>query len=430
MRRRITEAIVGVTALILLALGIPLALAVHQSILNSEVVELQGVAARTLAEVAVPLDPVQLAGIRTESDAPPPFSVYDAGGHLIFGNGPAEPDRAVRLALRGTQSSFTDREIVVATPIIDDSAGGEKVIGALRAVESLDDVDHRSWVGWGVMVASAAAALGLAWLIARRVARRLSRPVVDLAAAASALGTGGSGGTSGAGRVVVPTAPTGVAEIDTLATALADSSVRISEAMERERRFSADVSHQLRTPMTGLRLVLEAARDHPDPAAIDRALQEVARIESTTDHLLALARGAIPAGSGAQLDTAAASAVRRWTDRPLATGRVVTLVATDPVRASAAPASVDQILDILLENALLHGAGTVSVTQRRLAGGGAISVTDEGEGVAVEDAERIFARGEGRRTGIGLALARSLAEAEDGRLLWSQIYPLQTATLT
>ena len=77
MRRRITVAIVGVAALILVVLGIPLAIAVHQSILDSEVVELQATAARTLTEINVPLDVAQLEKVSHEPDAPPPFSVYD-----------------------------------------------------------------------------------------------------------------------------------------------------------------------------------------------------------------------------------------------------------------------------------------------------------------------------------------------------------------
>ena len=104
MRRRITEAIVGVSALILLVLGIPLALAVHQSILDSEVVELQATAARTLTEIDVRLDPTELAAVSTEPDAPPPFSVYDMAGNLLFGDGPPEADAAVRRSVFGIAS--------------------------------------------------------------------------------------------------------------------------------------------------------------------------------------------------------------------------------------------------------------------------------------------------------------------------------------
>jgi hypothetical protein len=121
VRRRITEAIVGVSALILLVLGVPLAIVVHQSILDSEVVELQATAARTLTEINVPLDPTELAAVSSEPDSPPPFSVYDGHGELVFGRGPTRADSAVRRALSGNPASTTDGEIVVATPITDDT---------------------------------------------------------------------------------------------------------------------------------------------------------------------------------------------------------------------------------------------------------------------------------------------------------------------
>lgn len=302
MRRRITEAIVGVSALILLVLGIPLAIAVHQSILDSEVVELQATAARTLTEIDVPLDPKELAAVSSEPDAPPPFSVYDNSGSLLFGDGPPEADTAVRRALDGNPASTTDAEIVVATPITDDTS--ERIVGALRLTESLAGVNHRSRVAWLEMAATALAALALGWLIAKRLARRLSQPVTDLADAVARLGDGGA--------IARPTTSSGAAEIDTLANALADSSERINDALARERRFSADVSHQLRTPLTGMRLRLETARSAHDPQVIELALDDLQRLEQTVDHLLAFARDGIPAGTmSAQLRRDAKASTRR-----------------------------------------------------------------------------------------------------------------------
>ncbi len=403
----------GVSALILLVLGIPLAIAVHRSVLDSEVVELQATAARTLTEIDVPLDPRELAAVSSEPDAPPPFSVYDAAGHLLFGDGPASADRAVHRALAGDPSSTSDTEIVVATPITDDTS--ERVVGALRLTESLAGVNHRARIAWLVMALTGLAALSVGWLIARRLARRLSRPVTDLADAAARIGDGHG--------TVQRAEASGIVEIDTLAAALSDSSERVNEALARERRFSADVSHQLRTPLTALRLRLEAARAPATSDVIDPALDDLARVEQTVAHLLAYARDAMPATSTVELDVAARRAADRWTERVSQRGRTLRVAASEPVRTGGSATSVDQILDVLIDNALHHGNGSIVITERRIAGGGAVDVSDEGAGIDQTDTERVFQRGHGDHHGIGLALARSLAEAEGGRLILARRAP-------
>jgi signal transduction histidine kinase len=412
VRRRITEAIVGVTALILIALGIPLAIAVHQSILDSEVSELQATAARTLTEIDLPVDPTRLAAVTAEPDAPPPFSVYDTNGRRIFGDGPVVADGTVTRAFAGSTASTTDGAIVVATPITDDTT--EQVVGVLRLTESLNGANRRSRIAWLIMGAAALVSLALGWLIANRVARRLSRPLADVAAAAARIGDSGT---------LERTPASGIAEIDTLSGALADSAARVNEALARERRFSADVSHQLRTPLTGIRLRLEAARATSDPALIEPLLDDVGRIEQTVEHLLAFARDDIPATSTVRLDVAARDAVQRWTERASAAGRTITAAASEPTTTRGSATSIQQILDVLIDNALRHGHGDIRVTQRCIAGGGAVDVSDVGGEIAARDADRIFLRHNGNHNGIGLALARSIAEAEGGRLLLANQRP-------
>ena len=136
MTRRIRAAIVGVSATILLLLGLPLAIAVHQLILNSEVVALQSSATRTLAEVAVPLSATQLAAIGRERDAPPPFTVYDARGNRVFGPGPQRADPLVQRALAGNPVTRTGTQIEAAVPVTDRSPN-EQVVGAVRVTGSL-----------------------------------------------------------------------------------------------------------------------------------------------------------------------------------------------------------------------------------------------------------------------------------------------------
>ncbi|MGD9794115.1 MAG: sensor histidine kinase [Acidimicrobiia bacterium] len=412
MRRRITEAIVGVAALILLGLGIPLAIAVHQSILDSEVVELQATAARTLAEIDVPLDPVELAAVSSETDAPPPFSVYAADGHRVFGSGPERAEPVVQRALQGMPASTVGSEIVVATPITDDKT--EHIVGALRLTESLAGANHRSRVAWLIMTAVAVAALGIGWWIAANLARRLARPLSDLADAAARIGDGGT---------VPRQPPSGVNELDRLSDALTEASVRINDALARERRFSADVSHQLRTPLTGIRLRLESARDSHNPEAVESALDDLTRIEQTVEHLLAFARGAIPATAVLSPDDVVRRAEARWAQRARDAGRNLTVRSGEPVSARGSAQSVDQIIDVLTDNALHHGIGEIRVSYRRVTGGVAFHVGDDGHAIDERDIDRIFERGHGVRNGIGLALARSIAEAEGGRLLLTNRQP-------
>ncbi|MEI6626518.1 MAG: HAMP domain-containing sensor histidine kinase [Actinomycetota bacterium] len=412
MRRRIVEAIVGVAALLLLALGIPLAIAVDRSVLASEVVELQATAARTLAEIALPIDPQQLQRTHAETDSPPPFDVYDAGGNLVFGQGPSTADDATRRALDGETVSTTNGRIVVITPIIDHTT--ERIAGALRLTESLSGANRRVRFALLIMAASGLVALGLGWLVANRLARRLTQPLADLAAAAATTGDGGP---------VVTTSVTGVAEIDTLTEALDANARRVSDALARERRFSADVSHQLRTPLTAIRLRVDAARANDDTSQLVGVLEDLGRIESTVDHLLAFARDDMQPRASVRLDELATTAASRWRDRFLAAKRPLSLRVGPGLSATGTAASVSQVLDVLLENAIRHGRGAVTVATRRIPGGAAVDVADEGDALDPTSSERIFRRGEGTGTGIGLALARSLVEADGGRLVLSHQNP-------
>jgi signal transduction histidine kinase len=412
VRTRIVAAIVGVLAMTLLALGIPLAIAVDRAILDSEVVKLQAVAARTLDEVSVPLDPAQLARIHREADRPPPFSVYDTNGRLVFGGGPSVPDPPTRRALLGETTSATTRAIVVATPVINDA--DERVIGALRLTEPLDATSRRVRFAWLIMGVSGLLALGVGWLVAHRLARRLAQPVTDLAVAAARLGDG---------EPLTRPSPSGVAEIDMLTAALEASGHRVNDALARERRFSADVSHQLRTPLTAIRLRLHTVESSGSVGGIVDIVGDLDRIEATVDHLLSFARDEMPATSTVRLDEAARDAVGRWNERFESERRVLELHAPKELLGRGTRASLHQVLDVLIHNALRHGEGTVTVATRSIEGGAVIDVGDEGATITPAASARIFHRGEGIGTGIGLALARSLVEADGGRLLLSHLSP-------
>ncbi|MCU1393808.1 MAG: histidine kinase [Ilumatobacteraceae bacterium] len=412
MRRRITTAIVGVTALVLVMLGVPLAIVVQRLTINSQVVELQSTVAHLLTEINVPINAAELTHLATEPDAPPPYGVYDTSGHLVYGVGPTSADRAVGGAERGSTSSTTDGAIVVAAPLTDRD---ENVLAVVRISQSLAHVHTRAGRAWVIMAIAGVLALMVAWLLGSRVAGRLSRPVTDLAESASSLGAGG---------IIPMHRPSGVGEIDALGDALALSSQRINESIGRERRFSADVSHQLRTPLAGLRLRLERVTGNDSGLSVaGAALVDLDRLEDTVSHLLAFARDATPTSTSCQLDVVAREAARRWTDRCSAEGREIVVSADSSAVVRASTTAIEQILDVLIDNAVKYGKGTIRVTCRRTAGGAAIDVVDDGSTIAAGTDDDLFRRGHGSNNGIGLALARSIADAEGGRLIITSRQP-------
>lgn len=185
------------------------------------------------------------------------------------------------------------------------------------------------------------------------------------------------------------------------------------------------MSHQLRTPLTGLRLDLEAARDDatatPDLPAT--ALAHVIRLERTVSHLLSLARDAMPNNDSTTLAAVVSDVSIRWSNRIAATGRNLTATAEVDTGLQASAESLAQVLDVLVDNALAHGRGQIRVAGRKVAGGAAIDVHDEGASQVVPPTGEIFDRGVGAHNGIGLHLARAIVEAEGGRLLRVGVAP-------
>jgi len=409
VRRRITRSILLVAALLVVGLGAPLAIVVQRFYDDRAVVDLQRRAAEATAELALPLNSENVARAARETDAPGAFSVYDDHGRLLFGAGLREADAPVLRALRGEAASdHTASGLVVATPITDRAS--ERIIGAIRVTQPADLVAGQARRAWLLMGGVVSAAFIVALAIARSEARKLSEPIARLADQAVSFGRG---------ELAARMEPSGIAEVDTVATALSDSAVRFAELLARERAFSADVSHQLRTPLAGLRLRLEhASRLGDQRPQVAGALVEVQRLEATVEQLLALARDAQPVSAALAVGDMLSALDERWRPRFAAASRELTVVIDERLPSvNASHVSIGQVLDVLLDNALGHGGGAVGVRARSTAGGLVIEVGDEGPGINDDRLGSVFDRGEGDGHGIGLALARTITEAEGGRLL-------------
>jgi signal transduction histidine kinase len=409
VRTRIIGLAVSAAVLAIVLFGVPLAVAVLQYVMQVERTELQQTADSIAMAVAGDVsDEDRIAWI----DAPRGVqaTVYDVKGNLLGGAGPPADRPEVRQALGGVVGTAMEGgNLVVAVPVTHE----DDVIGAVRAAVPRTAALQTVALVWVAMAALAAMAIAAAWLVGRRQARRLARPLEDLAVAARRLGDG---------DFSVRTRQGGIPEIDSVGVALNSTAGRLDDLLARERAFSADASHQLRTPLAGLRLRLEAALETPHQdlkPAVAASLVDADRLESTIDELLALARdrrsdGASPVDLRELLDELSPE----WRGRLALQDRGLDLndePGTPDPRASAA--AVRQILAVLVDNATTHGAGTVTVTVREATDAVAIDVSDAGPGVPESDID-LFARQADERSGhgIGLALARRLAEAEDGRL--------------
>lgn len=330
------------------------------------------------------------------------FGLYGADGRLLLGIGPVRADDPVRSALDGRAATARIGERRVAAVPLPDG-------GALRATEPAEEADERARAAILGLALAALVAVALAVLASWLLAQRLTRPLRPLRRSAARLG---------GGDFTVAVDRTGVAEIDDLGDALATSASRIGALVERERRLTADTSHQMRTPLAGLRLALEAelAAPRPDPSEVLReSLGAVERLEATVAALTDLARDEEP-GARVSVDDVAAAAADRWGDLLRRSGRELEVETGAGTVVAARRSAVDTIVDVLVDNALHHGRGAISVTAGSEGGSAWLSVADEGTCEVADDAlfgRRLSTAG---RTGIGLHLARSLAEAEGARL--------------
>jgi signal transduction histidine kinase len=209
----------------------------------------------------------------------------------------------------------------------------------------------------------------------------------------------------------------------------------LNEQIAREREFSSNASHQLRTPMTAMRLRLEDMTMWPDTTdelrdELNACIKEVDRLNGTVEDLLSIVRDGTEASSSrVDLADAAASAVSRWrrlfgeADRTLAFS-----ASPEPVLVATAPRPMLQVIDVLLENALVHGNGATSVLVDTAATRGLIVISDEGALspiVADHLFDRSFRSATSAGSGIGLALARTIVDSCGGRLRVASTTPTQ-----
>lgn len=399
MRRRLINSTLAVVLVVIAVFGVSLVIVETRTITSSAQDRVQSEALRLvgLVESSV-LEKRQI-------DADALAEQLDAG-------------RSARITVPGRPA------IEIREPIPDEvirgTARGEQ--GEVVVVEESRSTVTRE-VGRTLAVVGAVALLAVlaAVLLAVRQANRLASPLTDLAETAERLGSGDPRPRH---------KRYGVPELDRVADVLDSSAERIARMLTAERRLAADASHQLRTPLTALSMRLEEITVTEDLETVREeatiALTQVERLTDVVERLLTNSRdprtgSAVPF----DLDEVVKQQVEEWRPAYRSAGRAIVRSGKQGVRAVGTPGAVSQVLATLVENALMHGGGTVALRTRVIGNQAVLEVTDEGPGVPPDLGNRIFERAiSGRNsTGIGLAVARDLAEADGGRLELLQAQP-------
>jgi signal transduction histidine kinase len=369
--------------------------------------------------------------------------VVDASGRLLADSqGPAtdqpyastgRPEIIAALAGRPTSeirysSDLRQSIMVTAVPIVDEGSSSSSVVGVVRISQSMAEVNGNVRHTLLGLMTIGGAVLVVGLVLAFVLANSISRPLAKLTGAASRLGGGDM--SARVGRA------SGAREVEELAVSFDEMAEQVEDTMRMQRQFVANASHQLRTPLTGMKLRLESAlgmaRDDDLRSQLTGANLEVDRLAATVDRLLQFGkRVESEGGSAVEIGEAAGRAVERWDVRGRSMGSTLHLEG-DGGWVRIDPTDLDQILDNLLDNAIIYAPGRIEVSVGNGDGTTRLSVVDHGAGIGPDDlpfvTERFF-RGRGTGpggSGLGLAVVRELAERWGGTVTISS--PADTGT--
>lgn len=391
MRRRILTSILLVIAATVFALGVPLSVVswrlvadmMHQDLGS----RLDNVSRQLTGQVADGKDP-SINGLEL---------LVPAQGRLVI-KMPGHIDQTIGDPIVGR--TITEK---LAMP-----GGGE-----LRMSVPADSVRGEQYGALSLVGLAVVLSVVVGSVIAIITVNRFTNPMTDVARRAARLG---------AGDFRTSSRRYDIAELDRVAEVLDSSATDIAALIRRERDLAGDISHQLRTRLTGLRLRLEELSTYPDPVVVDEvqaALDQTDRLVTVVDDLLANARSRRAAGATELLLAEELEEVRaEWESAFTAAGRSLQIRCPRRTTVHATGVRLREAIGVLVDNALSHGAGVVRVSVRPGPSMVVVEVSDEGRGVPDALVGHIFDRGVSTAdsTGIGLGLARAFIEADGGRL--------------
>jgi two-component system osmolarity sensor histidine kinase EnvZ len=270
----------------------------------------------------------------------------------------------------------------------------------------LERADPLRWVGWGILV------LALALIGAYLIVARINRPLRELTRAADEIGRG---------KTPPPVSETGPVEIHTLARAFNQMSADLKRLDDERALLLAGVSHDLRTPLSRIRLGLEMLDGQNDTALKAGLVQDIEDIDAAISQFLDFAR--VTEGEAIVPDGDLNAIAREQRDRYARAGKDVSarLVPLPPL--ALRPLAIQRLIVNLVENALRHGKGQVEIVTESAVGKVMLEVLDRGPGIPAADAERMlrpFTRRDAARsgtgTGLGLAIVDRVARMHGGNV--------------
>jgi signal transduction histidine kinase len=437
LRARLLAAFAYTLLIVIVALEVPLAANLSDRV-NAEVeadsaAQAQVVAAQVADQLERPARLQQVTNEAADSLDGLVFITDGSGRPIVVSEAEATPPSATTpmddpIALQALQGEIAQgrhhegRDVLsTAVPIVRNG----RTVGALELEQSLDSVndeirqDVAALIGIGVL--ALALGLGVAWILAGSI----SRPLKALAATAR---------RRAEGDVDARAEPRGSSEQVEVANAFNEMADRLGAMLESQRAFVADASHQLRTPLTGLRLRLEAAGvKTSDPAVareLDAAERETERLDELVADLLELASSEQPAiDDRADLSDAAHEAAERWRGPASESRHEIVLDAAGPATVRAAANELAAILDNLVENAIKYSprGSPVKIECDRVDGMASVGVVSESGPLDPEVEKHAFERfyrGAGNHrsgTGLGLPIVAALAKRRGGRAILESV---------
>lgn len=404
MRRQLITVFVAISLMVAVAFVIPLGFLVRNTAEDRATD-----AARSDAAAIVPAlvsdstrDQIESAVGATPSGRAGRLTVMTSAGWTIGRD--VEASERLEAALSQGKSAIgsVDGGVEVVTAV----ASGPGELSAIRVFVPDEDLHRGQWTAWGALAAVAAALVGLSVLVADRLSRSIVRPAQQLAAAAHRLGDG---------DLSTRVDPDGPPEFVELSGAFNRLGSQVSSMLAHERELVAELSHRLRTPLTKLRMRVDQVGDD---ALGDELRADITDLTTVVNDLIAEARSSLAtAAESCDAAVVVTDRVEFWsvlaedTERPWSFDRGET-----PAVVPLSPASLEAVLDVLIENVFAHTDDAVrfAVGFERRDDVVRIWVGDAGRGFG-EDALIRGTSGNGS-TGLGLDIARSTAEDGGGSL--------------